>query len=206
MSIHFTAAQDAAIRHVYAVSDYASRRRRMAEAKKKTGLDKGQIYYRATVLGCVTPRKRSFYWTDEEIEILAKFSHETPQNIRLRLMQAGYPPRTAGAIGQARLKKLDGAIQARADAGWYSGNGVAEILGVTSNTVCLWVRKGWLRAERSGIKTRDGDTEKYNISVDYLREFIINYTAHVDLARMDKFLLIDILCPRGAKAAGLEAA
>lgn len=76
---------------------------------------------------------------------------------------------------------------------------VAWGLGAHYNTVSRWLSKGRLKGERVGEGTGD-----WLIAEKAVRQFVMDYTAHVDLAKADKFWLVDILCPAGAKRANGE--
>lgn len=195
--------QDAIIRIIYSTTSFAQRRKAVkAHLSRLAPRTKAQVYLRAIALGILKPLKKTPPWIEAEIEILEKWGHCCDATIQKKLKAAGYA-RTKNAVHIFRLRHVVGYRQGKIDAGIYTACQVAEIVGAASKTVTHWIDKGWLKAKRGA---QHGPHVTYEVRAADLRTFIIHHIAYCDLSRCDKFTLIDILCPHGAKEAGRDAA
>lgn len=201
--LEFTEWQDAIITKIYSSPSFAERRKRIkAHLPKLHPLNRHQAYTRAIDLGVLKPLTKTPPWSDPEIELLEKYGHLCDSNLARLLKKHGFS-RTKNAVHTFRLRHVVGHRQGKIDAGIYTANQVGEIVGANSKTVIYWIQKGWLKAKRG---EQHGPHVTYHIRAADLREFIIHHVAYCDLGRADKFTLIDILCPHGAKEAGRVAA
>lgn len=144
---------------------------------------------RAQVLGVSQPTKRDRPWTYEEITLLEEYQGKTPEIIRRALKRRGFK-RTRTAITVKR-KKLG--ISARPTDS-YSGCELAQLMGVNNATVAKWCRQGWIKADRRDTqRTEKQGGDIWHIKPEAVRRFVIDYTAHVDVRKVDKFWFIDLL-------------
>lgn len=195
--------QDAIVRKIYSARSFAERRRLIkAHLHRLAPRTKQQVYHRAIQLGILQPLKKSPPWTEPEAEIVEKYAHYQDATISRKLKAAGFT-RSENAVHCYRQRHANGIRQGKIDAGIYTACQAAELLGSSSRVVTQWVAKGWLKARRGG---QHGPNVMWEIKADDLRQFVIDHVCYCDLSRADKFALIDLLCPHGAKADGMAAA
>lgn len=146
------------------------------------------IYSRSLQLGLITePRKRQPEWTEAENRILEQEAHNNPIKIRKKLVKHGFTGRTPNAI-TTQLKKIGiTLVDARIAAGIYSSRQAAQLMGVNPYTINSYINRGMLKAERE-----PDDSNRYRITWTALRDLIVNYVAEINIAKIDKFWLIDI--------------
>jgi hypothetical protein len=155
-------------------------------AGRQIGWSRSAVSKRGAELG-VTRIKES-PWTTAEEEILERFGYLAPTGIQRRLAAAGFR-RSVAAIqvksNRFRIKRnLDG----------YSACALADAFGVDVHKVLVWIRRGLLRAERRGTDrtaAQGGDT--WWIPNRDVRRFILRSPEEVDLARVEKIWLLDLL-------------
>lgn len=195
--------QDAIVRKIYSTHSFAERRRVLkAHMPKLHPLNRHHAYNRAIELNILKPLTKPAPWTDAEIDIVEQRAHQKDATIVKALKAKGFM-RTVHAVHVYRQRYVTGIRQGKIDAGIYTACQVGEIVGASSKTVIYWMQKGWLKAKRGD---QHGPHVTYEVKASDLREFIIHHVAYCDLGRADKFTLIDILCPHGAKEAGRAAA
>jgi hypothetical protein len=207
---HHTEQTDAMIRRAYASENYAGKSRRHPEIKalsQTLGWPKHIVYRLALAIGCIQATKKEPPWSEAETELLERNAHKCAHVIAKIMRKAGYR-RTPTAIS-IRLKRSG---FSRRDeliaAGIYTARALGQCLGIDSHTITRWIDKGWLAAKRAGTSRTDAQGgDHWHIKEADVRDFIIDYTAHVDIRKVDKFWLVDLLSgqPR-VKAACLEAA
>lgn len=196
-----TEQSDALIRKAYATRSRKERRDYATRAAAMIGAGHTKaIYCRALAIGAVTPTQpQSKFWTPDEIQIVEDHAHLSPPAIRRKLQKAGFD-RTPVAIS-IRVKRFhNGITQSRIDAGIYTATAAASLLGVHAREVCLWIKKGWLKARRSGLTDAEADT--FEIRTADLRRFIADNAMRINGAKADMVWLIDLMTNRKADAAG----
>jgi hypothetical protein len=200
---HHTEHTDRMIRDFYATRRLADCDANIRALCQRMGWPRGVIYKRAVELGVARPRKKEPPWSTEEMDLLEEHAHKNLNAIVEILQRHGYK-RTAIAVATRRNRYLAGVTDARIGAGRYSARAAAVVMGVSENSIRNWIKQGMLRATRRGtarVETQGGD--EWEITQPALREFVIEYTAHVPFQRVDKFWLVDLLVgsKAGAKAA-----
>lgn len=195
--------QDAIITKMYSTQSYAERRRlhekHMASLAPR---NRSQVYQRALKLGVIKPLKRQGDWTAAEDEILERNAHKHVATIQKILSQHGFS-RTRVAIDIRRKRDFGGYRQAKQDAGIYTANQAGEIIGASSRCVTLHIEAGRLKAKRGA---NHGPNVVWEIQASDLRKFVIENTAYCDFSRVDKYALVDLLCPNHGSKAAKEAA
>lgn len=203
-ALPWTELDDAAIKRIYETTDVVEQRRRKARYVAMTRWTGKQVYHRALQLGAIKSKVKEPNWSDAEIDFILSQSGFCVQHIRKKMIKAGFPVRTLSAIGD-RLRKEAGSVKvARQDAGVYSGNEVADLLGVDSKTVSSWCRQGLLRGVYS--ENSYGPHHAWRIKEKDIRRFVIDHVGRVNFARCDKFWLVDLLCPQHGAKNRVEAA
>lgn len=177
---------DAVIRRTYQATPTKGDILRLA---KTVGRPRWWVSKRAAALGLVTPRFKAPPWTEAEIELIEGRAHQSPATLRRALKALGYA-RTETAI-TVQLKRLGAS---REDPDHFTARGLASVMGVDVKGVTTWIAKGWLRAKRRGterVEAQGGDL--WWIHRRDVRAFIVENVAAVDLRKVDKFWLVDLL-------------
>lgn len=188
--LSFTDQADQMIQEGYQGKTFGpSKRPPLADLAKKFGVSKKTVYARAAELGLATPQQGVPDWDPAEDAILKRYAHTTVKHISDRLRAAGFR-RSPGAVGVRRRRFLGNIEDLRLDAGTMVPPQVAECLGVSDRTVRSWIKQGWLKAEQCSY---EDDRYCFIVKEKDLRDFIINYTAHVPFDRADKYWLVDVL-------------
>jgi excisionase family DNA binding protein len=130
---------------------------------------------RARELGLKTPRFKESPWSEAELALLHETSHLSAKQARIRFVKAGFT-RSETAIHVMRKRQHISVVQARQDAGFYTGNQLAELFGVDPKTITRWIRIGELEAARNG--------ENFSIRESALREFIITCPLRIELRKI----------------------
>ncbi|MDR9502676.1 MAG: hypothetical protein RI601_12865, partial [Desulfurivibrionaceae bacterium] len=98
--------------------------------------------------------------------------------------------RSATAIAVKRVRLKCDTI----DIDNYTATQLAGELGVDIKTVTRWIEKGWLTATRKGTKrTAAQGGDQWHIKRKHIREFIIESIGIIDIRKVDKVWLVDIL-------------
>lgn len=192
----FTPEQDALIQLIWRTKTMKERREATAKwlpKLLKSGITRDQAYNRARCQGWLYPLKtKRENWSETELAILEANAHCPTSAIRYRLKKKGFD-RSDNAINMYRRELAGSRQDSRLDAGVYSTSQAAELIGSDRGLIASYIRRGWLKA------TRNQD-DAYDITAKALRDFIRDYTAYVNLDRVDKFAFIDLLFPQhGAK-------
>lgn len=177
--------QDDLIRRAYREDPRRGRVKRLA---RKMGRPAYAVSLRARQLGLVAPSGPGRPWAQREHDLIVAHASNQPISIARILKRNGFK-RTPGAI-QHRLNamRID-----RVDDDRYTGNGLAELMGVNVHKVASWIAKGWLKAKRER-----GDRTRYSIHRNAVRRFIVENVGEVDLRRVDKLWFVDLLAGSGA--------
>jgi hypothetical protein len=177
---------DAAIRRVHQRTPTKGDINRLAIA---VGRPRWWVTKRASKLGLVTPRFKELAWTDDEREIVHDNYHRAPASIQRMLRRAGYT-RTETAI--TVMGKRLGAM--REDPHHVTAHGLSTLMGVDAKSVTGWIARGLLKAGRRGTdRTAGQGGDQYWIHLRDVRAFITNNASVVDIRKVDKFWLIDLL-------------
>jgi hypothetical protein len=183
---------DAVVRRAYSSPRYA--RKAIQEAAAQLGWPKHHIYREALRLGVIQAREKEPPWTDREMELLEKWQHMDAKVIAKKMRAEGYA-RTPIAIVLRRRRFLQVRVQeARQDAGLYTSRQLGLCFGIDSKGVVRWIEKGWLKGRRAGTnRTAIQGGDHWEIREKDVRRFVIDYIAHVDVRKVDKFWLVDLL-------------
>jgi hypothetical protein len=134
-------------------------------------------------------------WTAPEIILLRKMPHLTHEEASRALRRAGYR-RTPDAVDGFRFR--DGwrmKVERDETIVGYTAEGLAHILNVDPRTVQRWIRLKFLKAAKEG-----GNDETrvayYRIQPKNIQDFLKESIHYIDLSKIDKYWLIDILTTR----------
>ena len=193
----WTEAQDALLKKIFGTTNLADRKQafrlHMPKLKPHT---KRAAASRAVRMGWAMPLyRRRMYWTQEQDDYLEANAHLSLKKLCQRFKKRGWE-RSVGAIQKRRMWLVGAAADARQDKGIYTVNEAAELLGMHRITIERFCRDGTLTADREPSNSPNLPGYVYRIKAKDLREFVIHYTAHVRIEKVDKFALVDLLCPR----------
>jgi len=127
-------------------------------------------------------------WSEDELRILERHTHLCPQRIKDRLRKAGFDRSENGII----LKKKR--MRFRPSDNGYTANALAGCFGVDPKTITRWIIAGHLKAERRGTARQEiqgGDM--WWMKEKDIQNFIVENVALIDIRKVDKFWLVDIL-------------
>lgn len=185
--------KDRAIRDAYTSQDINRRGGTVNNLARRLGIPRSILLRRARKLG-LNPRvaKYGVAWTAEEDELLEQHAWKTPETISKIFRRAGFE-RSANAIECRRTRELGmGRREAISDAGIYKLSEAAALLGCNHTFLSGLIAEKKLLAKREGSR-EDGRASQWLIAEKDLRRVVIDYTAHLNFARIDKYWLVDLL-------------
>jgi hypothetical protein len=144
------------------------------------------VRVRARELGLA--RTKDKQWSDAEIAILERFAWMSPARIQIKLKAKGFH-RTQTAIDV----KLD-RTYARRNTPFFTGRGLASLLGIDSHAVTRWINLGYLKAKRRGTERHDGNGgDMYMIHENDVRVFVYARPMEIDLRKVDQLWFLDFI-------------
>lgn len=174
---------DAVIRRAWHLFYEYANKKAVAAAAKQLGWPKHALTQRAKNLGLARVKEKP--WTPAEEELLERWAWMSDPRIAGKFRQSGFH-RTETAIHlKAKRLKLKSTLD-----GWGMRQ-LAKLFGVDDHKISVWSRRGMLKTHRTGITV--GQNEKLFIHRDEVRRFILNHPDEVDLAKCEKFWLLDIV-------------
>jgi hypothetical protein len=201
-----TEQSDSVIREAYRHMTFGRAKGRLTldQVAARLGCGRRTVESRARALGVVRPRAE-VRLSEPEVEIIKRYAHLSVTALRKRLEKAGFR-RSRGQIMACRARELGPVAEIREDRDRYSARQLAQCLGVHGNTVLRWIKWGWLQAERVERDWAGSPIDhQWLVRAKDARQFVIDYTAHVDFSRADKYWLVGLLTGQwGAKKAGSE--
>lgn len=152
------------------------------------GMPRWRVSRRAAELGIVPVQKKEPVWSEKELKILERNSYKTPVNIQIHLRIAGFHRSQMGILLKRKrmrfLKNLNG----------QSSRSVALCFGVDDHVITGWIKKGWLKAKKRGTeRTEAQGGDHWFIKNKWIREFIKESVAVIDIRKVDKYWLVDLL-------------
>lgn len=161
---------------------------------EKFGWPAWKITRRAIALGLVTPRTKEPSWNEDELQILEQCGHLSPLAIQRKLAAAGHHRTETGILIK---RKRMGFTAPKSNDGW-SGHRLAQLLGVDDHRLTAWHKKGWLKAalrESNRTPQQGGDMKWFSRAE--VRRFVVDSAELVDLAKVDKIWLVELLAAGG---------
>ena len=158
---------------------------------KKLNLPRWKITRTAQKLGLISTCKKEPYWTKKEDTILQKHAYKCPEVIQKHLKNAGYNRTVNGIVLRRKRQRLLQNLEGQ------SALGLAKCFGVDGSTVCNWIKKGYLRANKRGTKrTAIQGGDMYYIKDKWVKNFIVENVNIIDFRKVDKYWLVGILTER----------
>lgn len=187
--IEFDAQADKLVRSAYS-QGYNRKHGGVMDVAARLGVSCSTIHRRAAELGIINSgHKKLIPWSPEEEQLLEQHAHRELDSINRILAKHGFQRRNLDSI-KSKLKRLNISLrQARTDAGYYTLCELADLFGVDKNKLVRHIKRGDLKA-----KTRENITQlEYLIAAKDVREFIKTCLPSIDINRIDKYWLVDIL-------------
>lgn len=158
------------------------------EFAKSIGYPKWKISRYAVKQGWATRQHKEPDWSGREKRLLQSSGHLSIERIQKNLARAGFRRSLTGIVLKRKRMRVPSNLQGQ------SARSVALCFGVDDHVITRWIRLGWLKAHKRGTKRhpqQGGDI--YYIKDCWIREFIIQYIAEIDLRKVDKYWLVDLL-------------
>lgn len=137
----------------------------------------------------LTVKKINAPWSEDEIELLHELNGLPIIVMSNTFSKKGYD-RSVLAIRTKRY--LEGLDNSTTD-NYFTRTAVAILLGKNPDTITRWIDSGWLNANIRKGRKKQAKQIKYFITRKSLRDFIIHNVALLDLEKIDKFWLVDLL-------------
>jgi hypothetical protein len=174
-----------AIRKVYVT---ATGNGEVREVAKLVCLPRWKITRYAQSQGWIARTNKEPDWTERELEILWRSAHRSPEVIRKALRRAGYKRSMTGIVLKRKrmhyLKHLEG----------QSARSLAECFGVEQHCITRWIARGQLKADVRGLhRTPQQGGDHYYIKDKWVRDFVIENVAEIDIRKVDKYWFVDLL-------------
>lgn len=179
---------DAAILETYRARPTKNAVNRLAQ---RLGKPRWWVYKRAIRMGLTVPRFAEPAWSEAEIELLAEHSHKNLDVISRILRKHGFK-RTPTAIRVKQKRMQIGVTAARREAGIYSANQIAALLGIDRKGVTRWIHLGYLDVAKRGT-AHDESRDHWEVTTAALRRFIVAHPECIDLRKVDKLWFIELL-------------
>jgi len=179
----FTPEMDKEVLYTYSIN--TDNKPRLINLAKKFNMPRWAIYQRALKIGAVKSSHQKVKWQDEEIKILERNAQYTPLTIKKRLAKAGFQRSTASIVLKRKRMRLFSNLEG------MSACLCAQFLGVSLRIVLNHIKAGLLRAEI--IRYDQQGKANYYIREKNLRSFIINNPDVIDLRKVEKYYLIELL-------------
>lgn len=188
---------DAAIRRAV----QSGKKGALKELEKTVNRSYGWIKWRACKIGLRVERDRT-PWTPEEEAIVETMAGKSMETIARTLKSRGFNRSEAAVYRKFYLLGLNAN-----DPDTHTAADLARLLGVHGVTVTRWIQKGMIKAERGRVTPRDNDPVFWRIRRDDVKRFVRDYPCQVNLAKCDRFWIIELLAgpPRRAQAGGAES-
>jgi len=152
------------------------------------GYPRWAVSKQARTIGAYEVRCKEPDWSDVELRVMSNNAHLTPERIQRALRLAGFKRSIAGIILKRKRMRMPANLKGQ------SANTLSECFGIDPKAITAWIKKGWLKAERRGThRTERQGGDMWFIRNKDLRQFIIENIGVIDIRKVDKFWLIDVL-------------
>jgi len=156
---------------------------------RQLGLPRWKISRRALELGVIARQAKEPDWCEEEIDILERNAHLMPGAVQKHLGRAGYRRTVQGIMLKRRRLHIS-----RSSMDGYTSRSLAECFGIDDHSITKWISRGLLKARKRGTaRTPQQGGDEWYITERWVRDFIVNNIAVIDIRKVDKYWLVDIL-------------
>lgn len=138
--------------------------------------------------GWIAKQKKEPDWCVHELSILERSAHCCPETIQRRLKNKGFKRSVIGIVLKRKrmrfLQNLHG----------QSARNVAKCFGIDEHVIIRWIKLGALKARKRGTRrTPQQGGDHWFIKDLWIRQFVVNYISEIDIRKVDKYWLIDLL-------------
>ena len=160
----------------------------IAALAKSLNLPRWKVTRYAQRQGWIAKTKAEPLWSEEEIELLFKYSRYCLEKIQLKLKKRGFN-RTITSIA-IKMQRLN----TRQNIEGHSAHDVARCLGVDEKNITRAINLGKLKAKRRGTaRTAIQGGDMWYIKDGAVRDYIIDNLNEIDIRKVDKFWFVDLL-------------
>lgn len=154
----------------------------------KTGIPRWKLSRQAREMGLLAKQKKEPPWSDRELRILHSSAHLSLDRIQIHLKKVGFKRSTQGIyVKRKRMRFM-------ANLNGQSATSTAMCFGVDVKVITGWIKKGWLKAKRRGTnRTAIQGGDIWWIKDMWIKDFIISSVAVIDIRKIDKYWLVDLL-------------
>lgn len=195
----WTAADDAYLRKTYPLTKKRTQPRvTKAAIAKALGRSVFQVTKRAAKLNLLRLGRKQPDWSDEEVEFLADHCGRSLQWLRAAMKRRGWPDRTETGIAKKR-ERLGYSVNGNGSV--YSATELGRLMGASGRMVSKWIKDGLLDAKpRTDAvdPAKGGVGDRWEIKPEAVRRFVFRYSAHFDLAAVDKEWFLSMVEPDNA--------
>jgi hypothetical protein len=154
----------------------------------RLGYPRWKITRYAVKQGWVATQPKEPNWGGQEIDILERKAHLSPERIQIYLRRAEFNRSVTAIVLKRKRMRLPKNLAG------MSACQLAECLGVDSHFVTRAIRDGRLRAIKRGTdRTSQQGGDIYFIKGKQIKEYIIGNIHEIDLRKVDKFWFVDVL-------------
>ena len=159
---------------------------------KRFSLPRWKISRYAIKQGWIAKQKKEPNWSKKELHILENAAHFCTAIIQKKLKAAGYRrSETAIVLKRKRMRFLS-------NLKGQSANMLSECFNVDIHFILKAIKQGRLRAQRRGTKrTAKQGGDFYFIKDKDIKTYIIENINEIDIRKVDKYWLVDILTLKG---------
>lgn len=185
-----TKESDDLIKKAYFITDNKIEKQKILEKAMivLNSCSRNTIYRRAVELGLTKPTRKFPRWTPTEDEILLKYSHLSLDVIIDKLKDKSFVRTQSGIVTRIHeLFGFGGSKIAREDKGIYSATSLANLLGVSYNSIKRAIKYKQLKA------TRISEKDDWQIKIKDIKNFIKEYPLKINKEKCNLVWIIDIL-------------
>lgn len=180
---------------------YKSGRPNLSELERTTGMKRGWLKYRASVLGIAMPPRGApnYPWLEEEDKLLMEIIEDggSAHTIRKKLYERGHVRSLTAIVSRVETLRLN------FNRDFWTAADVARMFDLDTKSILRWIDKGWLFARRVDGPSRVRETESdparrklWCVSPDSVRRFMLEHPEKWDHRLMKKEILLDLLVPK----------
>lgn len=160
----------------------------VAALAKSIGFPRWKISRYAITQGWIAKQKKEPNWGPEEDAIVERYGHLALESIQRKLRKAGFSRSVSGIVNRRRKLRIPSNLSG------YSACQLAECLGVDHHFVTRAIKQGRLKAKKRGTKrTEQQGGDSYFIKERRIRDYIKDNLHEIDIRKVDKYWLVDIL-------------
>lgn len=155
---------------------------------RRIGIPRWKISRYAITMGWTAKHRKEPIWSGEELRILERHAHRTPENIAKKLKKAGFSRTYAGIV--IKRKRMRFLQNLKGQSAWS----LAKCFGVDVHFILRAIRDGRLRAKRRGtarVEANGGDM--WFIKDKWVRRYVLENVHEIDFRKVDKYWVVDLL-------------